>query len=159
MDSDPKPSFSPYRRWGSGLHLFLLVLIVLSVVVMVNYLSHDWFRRYHVSTRTRIALFPRTYSILKSITNEVKVTMYYTNDAPLYGTISDLLNEYRLTNPKISIQAVDYQNNPGGAQQLGAKYPFLNSATAKNLVIFDSGTKVRVVPGDVIAQYTLEQIP
>jgi len=31
---------------------------VLAVVVMVNYLSRDYFLRFHVSTRTRIELSP-----------------------------------------------------------------------------------------------------
>ena len=79
MATDPhsKPSFSPYRKWGIGLHVFLLVVVVLSVVVMVNYLSRDYFLRFHLSTRTRIELSPRTVGLLRSLTNQVKVTLYY----------------------------------------------------------------------------------
>ena len=73
----PKPSFSPYRKWGIGLHVILLSLIVLSVVVMVNYISRDYFLRFHASTRTRLELSPRTVGLLRSLTNRVKVTLYY----------------------------------------------------------------------------------
>ena len=76
-DPQPKPSFSPYRKWGMGLHVFFLVLVVLSVVLMVNYISQEYFLRFHVSTRTTIELSPRTVGFLRSITNRVKVTLYY----------------------------------------------------------------------------------
>ena len=40
-ESHPKPSFSPYRKWGIGLHVLILSLIVLSEVVIMNYISRD----------------------------------------------------------------------------------------------------------------------
>src|ERR1035438_10137859 len=99
-DSHSRPSFSPYRRWGIGLHVFLLILVVLSVVVMVNCLSRDYFRRFHLSAHTKIELFPRTVSLLRSLTNQVKVTLYYDTNEELYQTVADLLGEYRLVNPR-----------------------------------------------------------
>ncbi len=62
-DPHPRPSFSPYRKWGIGLHVLLLVLVVLSVLVMVNYLSREYFLRFHLSTHTKIELFPRTVEL------------------------------------------------------------------------------------------------
>jgi len=83
----PKPSFSPYRKWRIGFHVCLVSLLVLSVVVMVNYLSRDYFRRFYLSERTRIQLQPRTLKLLESLTNEVKVTLYYDKKDALYGTV------------------------------------------------------------------------
>src|ERR1035437_6488778 len=105
MATDPhsRPSFSPYLKWGIGLHVVVLVLVVLSVVIMVNYLSRDYHLRFHLSTRTRIELFPRTVSLLRSLTNQVKVTLYYDTSDELYQTVADLLGEYRRVNPKITI--------------------------------------------------------
>ena len=159
-DAHPKPSFSPYRKWGIGLHVFLLLLVVLSVVVMVNYLSQEYFLRFHMSTRTGIELSPRTVGFLRSLTNQVKVTLYYDtgDDESLYGTVADLLGEYRLVNSRITIQTVDYIRDPGLAQKVKAKYN-LSAPTDKNLVIFDCGGKLKTVPGDILAHYTLEPAP
>ena len=121
-DSHSRPSFSPYRKWGIGLHVVLLILVVLSVVVMVNYLSRDYFLRFHLSTHTRIELFPRTVSLLRSLTNQVKVTLYYDTEDELYRTVADLLSEYRLVNPRITVATVDYVRDPGAAQKVKAKY-------------------------------------
>ena len=92
MATEPrsKPSFSPYRRWGLGLHLGLLVLAVFSVVVMVNYLSRDYFLRLHVATHATEPLAPRTVRFLQSLTNRVNVTLYYDKDDPFYSTVVDL---------------------------------------------------------------------
>jgi len=157
-DSHPKPSFSPYRKWGIGLHVVLLVLVVLSVVVMVNYLSRDYFLRFHLSAHTKIELFPRTVSLLRSLTNQVKVTLYYDTNEELYQTVADLLGEYRLVNPKITVTTVDYKRDSPVAQQVKAKYN-LFAPTDKNLIIFDCDGKVKVVDGNALAQYVLEQVP
>ena len=158
-DSQPKPSFSPYRKWGMGLHVFLLVLVVLSVVVMANYISQDYFLRFHVSTRTTIELSPRTVGLLRSLTNRVKVTLYYDaeDEGSLYSTVADLLGEYRLVNPRITIQTVDYIRDPSLAQKVKAKY-HLSVPTDKNLVIFDCEGKVKMVEGSRLANYVVEQV-
>ena len=114
-DSHPRPSFSPYLKWGIGLHVVLLSLLVFSVVVMVNYLSRDYYLRFQLSTRTRIELFPRTVSLLRSLTNQVKVTLYYDTSDELYQTVADLLGEYRRVNPKITVTTADYVRDLGSS--------------------------------------------
>src|SRR5437667_5011994 len=100
-ESHPKPSFSRYRKWGIGLNVAFVILITFCVVVMVNYLSHDYFLRLHLSTNTKYSLFPRTTSFLHSLTNQVKVIAFYDHNSSLYSAVAELLNEYKLTNPKI----------------------------------------------------------
>ncbi len=158
-DLHRRPSFSPYLRWGIAFHVFVLALVVLSVVVMVNYISHDYFLRFHLSRRSKIELSPRTVGLLRSITNHVKVTLYYdTEDEDgLYSTVADLLGEYRMVNRKIMIQTVDYMRDPGQAQKIKAKYNLV-TPTDKNLVIFDCEGKVKPVPGNGLASYVVEQI-
>ena len=124
---------------------------------MVNYLSRDYYLRFHLSSRTRIELFPRTVGLLRSLTNEVKVTLYYDADDELYQPVSDLLAEYRITNPKITVTTVDYLQDPPTAQGVKAKYN-LFTPTDKNLVIFDCAGKVKVISGNTLAQYIPEQV-
>jgi hypothetical protein len=155
-DSHLKPSFSLYRKWSIGFNVGLVILLVLAVVVMINYLSRDYFTRLHLSTRTKYTLYPRTTAFLSSLTNRVRVVLYYDRNDSLYSTVSELLNEYKLTNPKISVLNVDYLRDAGAAQKIKTDYK-LAGAADKNLVIFDCEGRSKVLYGSDLAQYTLEQ--
>ena len=160
LELDPKPSFSPYRKWGIGLQVAFVLLLVLAVVVMINYVSRDYFLRLHLSTNTKIPLSARTLKFLEGMTNNVKVTVYYDKDEPFYSTIIDLLNEYRMRNSRITAQIVDYKRDPGAAQQLKLKYSFLSAPAAKNLIIFDcEHGGVKSLDGNALTKYVYEQLP
>ncbi len=154
-----RPSFTPRRKWSIGLNVLLSTVLVVAVIVMANYLSHESFLRVYLSRQTRVRLHSRTVYFLKSLTNHVKVTLYYDESDPLYSTIFDLLRQYSLINPKITLNVVDYTRDPAGAQRVKAQYK-LDSPKDKNLIIFDAGPgQQKVVPGDALEQYTLEAVP
>jgi hypothetical protein len=161
MPTDPKlhPSFSPGRRWKIGFDVVVRTLLVLGVVVMVNYLSAQFFGRIYLSSQTRVRLSSLTTDLLKSLTNHVQVTLYYDKQDDFYPTIVALLNEYQLANPRIAVRTVDYVRDAGEAQTVKEQYK-LASATDKNLIIFDAGGKhVKIANGDALTQVKLEQVP
>jgi hypothetical protein len=157
-ETQPPASFSPGRKWTIGFHVGFIIFVVLAVTGMVNYLSHDYFARFHLSTRNKIELSPRTIHFLKGMTNQVKAILYYDKNDPLYSTIAELLNEYRFINRRISIQTVDYLRDTGNAQKIKAQYE-LASAADKNLVIFDCQGKKQIMHGNLLSKYVLEQVP
>jgi len=161
MPTNPptQPSFSPGRRWKIGLDVVVRTALVLAVVVMANYLAAHFFKRFYLSSQTRVRLASQTLAILNSLTNHVEVTLYYNKEDDFYPTIVSLLNEYRLANPRIAVRTVDYVHDAGEAQKVKEQY-HLNSPTDKNLIIFDAGDKrVKVVNGDALTQVQLEPVP
>jgi ABC-2 type transport system permease protein len=143
-----------------GLQVAFVLVLVFAVVVMFNYISHDYFLRLHLSAHSKIPLSSRTIKFLDTMTNNVRVTVYYDKEEPFYHTVVDLLSEYRLRNHRISIRIVDYTRDPGAAQQLKSKYAFLAAPAAKNLIIFDcEGKGVKPIDGSGLTKYVLEQIP
>ena len=52
------------------------------------------------------------------MTNQVKVTLYYDRSDGLYSTVADLLKEYHLANPRITVQSVDYLRDVAAAQKV-----------------------------------------
>jgi hypothetical protein len=160
MAADPlsKPSFSRGRKWSIGLSVVLAVVMVFAIVVMLNYLSGRYFQRIYLSTRTRVELSSRTVHLLQSLTNQIHVTLYYNKEDPFYSDITDLLKEYHFNNQKITVETVDYDRDPGAAQELKVKYD-LGSATNKDLVIFDCAGIIKILPGSALAEYTLEPVP
>jgi hypothetical protein len=152
-----RPSFSPGRKWTIGFNIALTLLGVMAVVGMVNYLSGNYFQRFYLSNLTRVELSPRTLDLLRTMTNHVKVTLYYDKDQPLYTELTELLKEYRLNNTRLEVNTVDYYRDPGAAQELRTKYN-LGSATNKDFVVFDCDGRTRFIDGNALAQYTLEPI-
>jgi hypothetical protein len=158
MAAKPQPSFSPGRRWKIGFDVVLRTALVLAVVVMVNYLGAKMFGRYFLSSQAQ-HLSTRTLSVVRAITNHVNVTLYFDtkDEENFYPTILALLNEYHSANPNIVVKTVDYLQ-PGAAQKIKEQYK-LGSATDKDLVIFDCGGHVKIVPDAMLYQKKLEQIP
>jgi hypothetical protein len=156
-ESPLKPTFSRGRKWSIGFQVTLTVVMMLAIIVMVNYLSGHYFKRFYLSTDTKIELSPRTRNFLKSLTNDVKVILYYDRQDALYTTIVALLKEYQNANPKISVRTVDYMRDPGEAEKVKAHYK-LPAGSVKDVVIFDCEGQRRPVPGEMLADYTLEQV-
>jgi len=157
-ENKSRPSFSPASRWGIGFDVVLRTALVLAVVVMVNYLGAKFFHRFYLSSQTRVALSSRTLNVLHSLTNVVSVTLYFDRKDEFYPDIVALLNEYRAADKNISLRTVDYVRDAGEAELVKAQYK-LAGAADKDLVIFDSGGRVKMISGDALTQYTLEQLP
>jgi len=159
LPSPSQPSFSPRHRWKIAFDVVVRTALVLAVVVMVNYLGAQFFHRFYLSSQTRVELSSRTVSVLHSLTNRVEVTLYYDRQDDFYPDIVALLNEYRSVNPKISVRTVDYIRDAGEAEKVKAHYK-LDSATDKNLVIFDAGGgRYKIASGDSLTQFKLEEVP
>jgi hypothetical protein len=117
------------------------------------------------SSETRIALSSRTLTILRSITNQMVITLYYdTRDANnFYPTIYALADEYHAANRNIVVRTVDYERDPGEAEKVKEEYNLPGSADSpnappnKDLVIFACGEHHDYVPGEAIVKYKLER--
>ena len=167
MSDAPKsrPSFSPASRWRIGLDTVVRTALVLAVVVMANYLAAQFDQRFYLSSQTHVALSSRTLTVLNSLTNQVAVTLYYDTHDPnnFYQTLLTLANEYHEANKNISVRTVDYITDPGMAEKVKEQYDLPGSAASpnappgKNLIIFASGDRHDVVPGEAIVKYTLER--
>src|SRR5215204_4766396 len=109
MDEPRSPlSFTPRRRWVVGFDMTVRTLVVLAVVVMANYLAAKFFHREYLSAQTRTDLSPRTKNLVRAVTNDIKVIIYYDREDELFATIKAMLREYQSLNPRIQVQAVDY---------------------------------------------------
>ncbi|HEY2081958.1 MAG TPA: GldG family protein [Verrucomicrobiae bacterium] len=153
------PSFSPRRKWGIAFSVGFATVAVFLILLGVNYLSSQYFfKRFYLSTDTRVQLSPRTINVLKTLTNHVDVTIYYDKDDPLYGDIVSLLNEYQAHTRKLAVKTVDYYRDPGAAQELKSKYN-LGSSTNKDFIIFDCDGRTKFVDGGWLSSFHYELQP
>jgi hypothetical protein len=154
-----KRSFSTGMRWGHGVDLVVRTTLVLAVVVMVNYLGGRWYERLYLNAHSRQPLSPRTVGLLNSITNHVRITLYYDRLDPIYSKVTALLDEYRDRNARIHVTSMDYVRDAGAALKLREDYKDrgLNVGTNKDLVIFECEGRVKAVNGRELAQYITEK--
>jgi ABC-type uncharacterized transport system len=156
-----KPSFSPGRKWSIGFSVAVMTVAAFAVVVMLNYLSGQIFRRAYLSSNTRIELSTRTTSLLRALTNRVQVTVYCSKDDPsmrdVFGDLADLLKEYTAANPNLGVHYIDYDRDPGAAEQFKIKYN-LTGSTNRNLILFDCESRIKIVNGDALVQKQLESV-
>jgi hypothetical protein len=152
-------SFSPRRKWSIAFSVTLSTIAVFAILVGVNYLSNQYFfKRFYLSADTQVKLSPRTVTVLKALTNQVEVTVYYNKDEPIYGDIMSLLKEYESHTRKLTVKTVDYYRDPGAAAELLAKY-HLGSMTNKDSIIFDSNGRVGLVDGSWLSRYRYDLVP
>jgi len=152
-------TFSARRRLMACLAVVLSVTSVLAIVLLVNYASQrHWHGRFFLSSQTETRLSSQTLSLLRGLTNTVEITLYYDKSAALYTTVAALAAEYRLASPRVQVRTVDYLMDPAVAAQLKLQHN-LSALTEKDLVIFECEGRSKIVPGSMLAEYTLEQLP
>lgn len=143
MANDTIPSFSVARKWSLSLSMLLALGAVLALLVMTNYLAARHFKRWAISEKAQTQLSPLTLRVLNSVTNPVKVVLYYDKRESLYNLSYNLLKAYRYANPLIDLELVDYINEPGAAQAVKLKHKL--AETDRDLVIFESQGRSKVV--------------
>jgi len=151
MATEPqsKPSFTPRRKWGVGFDILVRTLVVIAVLVMLNHLAALFFHRQHLSAANKDELSSLTKNVVLSVTNQVKVTVYYDRNDEFYRKIVALLREYQVLNPLITFQTVDYLMDASEALSIKQKFhlPETTKADEKNFVIFECEGRSRVMPG------------
>jgi hypothetical protein len=152
-----RPSFSGGKRWVIRLQVLVAVMAVFAIVVMLNYLGRDYFCRFHLSSLKQNELSPLTVRFLKSLTNHVKVTLYYDRGETSYSEVAALLNEYNVLNHGISVETVDYLRDPGAARRIKEQYKLM-LPTQTNLVIFECEGKRFAVDGNALTRYSLTRV-
>lgn len=137
-------SFAPNRRWKYGANVVLSTLALVAIVLMVNYLAARHFRRFRWAADSRPSLSPVTLDVLHSMTNKVRVVVFYNRTKPLYDLVVDLLDQYRLQCSKLEVEYVDYERSPARAKLIQTQYD-LSAAEDGDRVIFDSNGRRRIV--------------
>ena len=143
-DESTPQSFSWMRRWGAAVNLIITLAAVLSLVAMVNYLAIRHFTRFHWNRDTDAQLSKRTRQVLASLTNTVKVTVYFNSEDDLFPRVKGLLKEYQFASPHIQLQFVDYLRDGTAARKVKQDYK-LSGADVRDVVIFDAGGRPPIV--------------
>src|SRR4051794_19427795 len=135
MRRDSPATFSRMQRWSISLNVALSTLAVLAMVTMVNYLGARHFARFALTSQSQIEFSPITKRTLETLTNDVKIIVYFDKTDALYDSVWSLLKEYKFANPHITIEAVDYVRESGAAELVKSHYKLAwDSDNPKDLI-------------------------
>lgn len=157
--ANPKPnppSFSKSRKWLIGLNVGIAIIALLALVVMANYLAARYYTRIPWTSRKQISLAPQTIRVLKSLTNEVKITVFFDSrdSKDLREMIMAILKEYNYLNRKIIVKIVDPSRNPAQAEAVLSTYK-LAALKDKNFVLLDCAGQTKTYYESELADFKI----
>jgi ABC-type uncharacterized transport system involved in gliding motility auxiliary subunit len=155
--SNPRHSFSLGHRWAAGFHVLLGIAAALALVVMLNYLGarHHW--RWQISEHRRVKLSPQTVRVLKTLTNDVRVTIFFDTrrEEGIYQQVASLLDEYNDHNRRVVVKTIDPTRDPADAEPVLARY-HLAERKGRNFVVFDCAGRVRTLEQSELGDWSYE---
>jgi len=154
------PSFSAGQRWSIRIRVLIGVVSMAALLGMLNYLSLHYFKRFDLGSDSAARLSPQTLLLLRSLTNEVRVTIFFNpqSQPDLYSLTSRSLGEYQNTNPRyVSLRTLNYSKFDGEARAFLTQH-HITSLKAKDFVLFESGTQSRLVYARDLSEYDIDAV-
>jgi len=149
--------FSQGRRWLTTLNLLVATGAALAVVVMINYLAAGHYQRFPWAEATRFKLYPQTLRVLRSLTNDVQVTIFYQRESDVYTMICALLAEYQHANSlHVHVEDLDYVKYPGEAAKLLTRLHL--EPTQKDFVAFEGNGRHKICDDTRLSDYNFNDL-
>ncbi|MBG86696.1 MAG: hypothetical protein CMO80_07335 [Verrucomicrobiales bacterium] len=141
---------------GARFNVMLGTISLIAIVVMVNYIASRHPIKWSISADRYQPLSPVTLQILKSVSEEVNVIIYFDPSSPLFGHVQSLLHQYHEVNPKIAIEEVDYVTEPARAEAIKTEHGL--GPSMRDLIIFTHKGRTRIVRHSQLAEYDSEEL-
>lgn len=148
----PQASFSPVRRLTIGVSVALSVIFAFAICAMVNYLAQHHAPRLYWGASNDYRLSSLTLGALQSLTNQVRITVFFDREHPVYPSVRAILREYAAASPRLTVEELDYTRNPSAAQEFRRRFPF-TLGDDPDVVMFESGGHTKVVPARDLRDY------
>jgi ABC-type uncharacterized transport system involved in gliding motility auxiliary subunit len=154
--SHPPSKPAGIKRLRIGANVLLQTIIVSVIVLMVNYIGFNRYKRWDLSRYNKYALSDLTKKFLRSLNKEVKIYVFFAPTSQsvgseLYYDLQNLLKEYEFAGRrKVQVENIDPYRNLTRTRELQAKYNF---AANENLVILDYLGRKRILRVGEMAEY------
>ena len=107
------------RQTKYAAYAAMYVLVVLTAVVIANFLANRYDKSYDATSNKRYSLSDQTAKIVKGLEQDATIT--YFDQGTRFDQAKDLLGEYKNLSPRIHVDYVDPDKNPQVAREAGIK--------------------------------------
>ena len=113
------PGLLKARQTKYAAYAFVYVLVVLTAVVIANFLANRYNKSYDATSNKRYSLSDQTAKIVKGLKQDATIT--YFDQGTRFDHAKDLLGQYKSLSPRIRVEYVDPDKNPEQAREAGIK--------------------------------------
>jgi len=107
------------RQTKYAAYAAVYILVVLTAVVIANFLADRYNKSYDATANKRYSLSDQTAKIVKGLKQPATIT--YFDQGTRFQPAQDLLSEYASLSPKIQVKYLDPDKNPQEAREAGIK--------------------------------------
>ena len=122
----------------------IYILIVLSILILLNFISFRNHKRIDVTESGTASLSPQTQQILEGLNEPVSICAFYRKNNTLLGKFEKLLRLYRYHSDNIKFEIIDPRENPGLIREKGIKQEELGKKIDGLSLIERGGRIIRV---------------
>src|SRR3984893_527442 len=154
--SHPPSKPAGIKRLRIGANVLLQTIIVAVIVLMINYIGFNRYKRWDLSGYNKYALSELTKKILKSLKKDVKIYVFFaptsqSAGSELYYDLQNLLKEYEFAGKRrVQVETIDPYRNLTRTRELQVKYNF---GADENLVILDYENRKKILRVADMAEY------
>ncbi|MBU4365533.1 MAG: GldG family protein [Verrucomicrobia bacterium] len=138
-----------FKRWLTGLTVWVTLGLAALMVLMVNYLSSHHPLRFDVSRARHYALTAETRSLLDHLPKDIRIVVFMSGEQELYHDVQSLLREYAYASARLRVEYVDPHRDMVRSKELALQYDLREP----NVIVLDAGGKRRIVPVADLADY------
>ncbi|MEI6351363.1 MAG: GldG family protein [Verrucomicrobiota bacterium] len=146
---------SSIDRARIGANVLTQIATVAFIVVMMNYLAFNHYRRWDFSRDHKYTLSEQTRRVLNSLKNPaenpVRITVFFSGDSDIFRDVESLLKEYDYAAKKrVAVEIIDSYMSQTRAREIVSKYKL---GSSENVVIVDNGGHNKFVSAADMADY------
>ena len=152
-----RPSFESGRRYRFAAQIFVSVAALAVILVACNYLAATrrvW--RYDLNSANRVSLSRLTRQTLRSLTNDLTITVLFKETSGLFPHVVNLLREYEVESPRVKVRYVDSERDPERAGVLKIQYQL--GTRVGDVIVFELGGQRRVVAESELSIFNQEDL-
>src|SRR5437588_6791491 len=132
-----------------GLNVLVQIVLILFLVAMANSLAFKHYARWDFSRDQKYTLSDKTKRFLDTLKGKMRITVFFSPNAPISGEVLNLLTEYQYAGKgKIDIEHIDPERNLSRAKELFDKYKVV---TDESLLVLDYEGRSKTVKASEMA--------
>jgi ABC-2 type transport system permease protein len=133
-----------------GINLLVQIIVLLGMLIMVNYVSSKYYKRWNWARNSQTELSDMTRSLLGNLQKPMQAIVFFSQPGEAEQDAREMLREYEFASKgKLTVEDVNPELNFARARELQAKYKF---GAIENVIILDYDGRSKFINSATLAE-------